>query len=221
MRCQNKFSTPHALKYLGHSWDRFCGDAIQSGSECSRRFAGLALGSWNEFDPRFAPVRNQDRFPGVCQVGNGIETLTRFLLRNRLHLIQICAAFGRIAIGAKLCRQHPQARGGKCGSIRVPLDCQVGQTSRSSCDAATEIDMSLAVGEWDEVAQPISQDTIWILWTNALTRHQICVGSLIWRNDARNTDEPRCSCSGARCRPIPGDRRIRSTCLRLSRRSRP
>ena len=177
MRCQNRFSTSHARKHLGHSWDRFCGDAIKPGSECSRRFAGLALGSWNEFDPRFAPVRNQDRFPGVCQVGNGIETFTRFLLRNRLHRIQICAAFGRIAIGAKLCRQHPQARGGKCGSIRVPLDCQVGQTSRSSCDAATEIDMSLAVGEWDEVAQPISQDTIWILWTNALTRQKICVGS--------------------------------------------
>jgi hypothetical protein len=112
MRCQNRFSTPHALKYLGHSWDRFCGDAIKSGSECSRRFAGLALGSWNEFDPRFAPVRNQDRFPRVCQVGNGIETLTRFMLRNRLHRTQVCAALVRIARGTKLCRSAAQARGG-------------------------------------------------------------------------------------------------------------
>jgi hypothetical protein len=47
-------------------------------------------------------VRNQDRFPRVCQVGNGIETLTRFLLRNRLHRIQICATLGRIARGVTM-----------------------------------------------------------------------------------------------------------------------
>ena len=177
MRCQNRFSTPHPLKYLGHSWDRFCGDAIQSGSECSRRFAGLALGSWNEFDPRSAPVRNQDRFPRVCQVGNHVETLTRFLLRNRLHRIQICAALGRIARGAKQCRQRRSDPWRKPGSMRLPRDRRVGQTIRSSDDAATESVMSLIGGECDGGAQPLLQDTIWILWTNALTRQKICVGS--------------------------------------------
>jgi hypothetical protein len=74
-------------------------------------------------------MRDQDRFPGVCQVGNVIETLTRFLLRNRLHWTQICAALGRIARGAKLCRQRPQARGGSLAQfgfrVIVGLDKQV------------------------------------------------------------------------------------------------
>jgi hypothetical protein len=87
-------------------------------------------------------VRNQDRFSRVCQVGNGIETSIRFLLRNRLHRIQICAAFGRIAIGAKLMagswnRRKEQPDGGRSWRIMLAIPSPpMKQWVRQSCSAS-------------------------------------------------------------------------------------
>jgi hypothetical protein len=73
---------------------------------------GLPLEAGMSLPHGLPPYVNQDRFPRVCQVGNGIETLTRSLLRNRLHRIQICAALGRIARGVNNAASAAQARGG-------------------------------------------------------------------------------------------------------------